>query len=97
MNKQRSKQYEIEKNYYYVWKISLKYAKQLKFNNLDNIESIYKKFINELKTNNKLNNKHKCINVWKTLKNTNNKNTSTKKILHAYNLFQYINVLNNNI
>ena len=37
-----------------------------------------------------INNKHKCMDVWKTLKNTNNKNKNKNKILNAYNLFQYI-------
>jgi hypothetical protein len=97
MNKERKKEYEKKQNYYYIWKISLKYSLQLKFNNLNNFDSIYKAFINELKTNNKLNYKHKCINVWKTLENTIKKNNKSNKNLNAYNLFQYINVLNNNV
>ena len=96
MNNKLSIEYNkqnINKN---IWKISLKYANKVKYNNIYEVDSIYKSFINELNNKKIYNTKHKALSLWSTLINTNNNvKNSNKKIIHALNLFNYNNVINN--
>ena len=93
--KNRLNEYNKKINNINIWQISLKYSKMIKFKNINSFKSIYKNFLNELKSNNNLNYKHKSINVWLTLYNTIKKKNNNNTIINALHLFHYTNIINN--